>query len=86
MDGTRHTNCRLFKIGQFQNIHTGYAAGMSTAIRVPFIRISPVTLTCPQCGANPGQPCSMLKGDVELVHVARITTAAKMATVRAKNP
>jgi hypothetical protein len=43
---------------------------------IPYIPISPIALSCPECGAEAGQPCNLLKGEVELVHVNRIRVAA----------
>jgi hypothetical protein len=42
-----------------------------------FIPISPMTLVCPNCGVKAGQACTMLRGEVELIHVERIRAAAK---------
>jgi len=41
------------------------------------IAISPITLTCPRCGAGAGQVCELFDGEVELVHVERIKAAAE---------
>ena len=40
------------------------------------IAISPMTLTCPRCGAKAGEVCELFDGEVEVVHVARIEAAA----------
>ena len=41
--------------------------------------ISPLTLTCPFCGAKPRKVCETISGgELEIVHVARIKTAAAM--------
>jgi len=45
---------------------------------IPYIPISPVNLVCPKCGARQGQACDILKSEIEVVHVARIKTAAGM--------
>jgi hypothetical protein len=42
--------------------------------------ISPMTLTCPCCGAKAGQVCGIFHGDLELVHVERMEAAAAMDT------
>ena len=41
---------------------------------------SPVSLTCPYCGAKRGEDCETLRGEVALVHVARIEAAANADT------
>jgi hypothetical protein len=44
-----------------------------------YINISPVTLVCPRCNAEPGEACDVLLNDgLELVHIARIKWAAAM--------
>jgi hypothetical protein len=49
------------------------------------ILIDPSTLVCPRCGAKPKQPCDMLEGKRELVHVERIRAAAKdLAATKAR--
>jgi hypothetical protein len=40
------------------------------------VAISPMSLVCPRCGAQPGQVCELFDGEVELVHVERIKMAA----------
>jgi hypothetical protein len=40
------------------------------------IAVSPMTLTCPRCGAEAGEVCELFDGEVEIVHVARIAAAA----------
>jgi len=40
------------------------------------VTTSPMTLSCPRCGATAGQVCEMLHGEVEVVHVERIMAAA----------
>jgi hypothetical protein len=37
---------------------------------------NPMTLICPRCGAEPGQVCIIFKGQMEIVHVARLEAAA----------
>jgi hypothetical protein len=47
--------------------------------------ISPMTLVCPFCKAEPGDDCkSSSGGNVALVHVARLEAAAKLDR-KAKN-
>jgi|SRR5580658_10301678 hypothetical protein len=48
------------------------------------IAISPITLNCPQCRAQPGQVCDIFDGEVEVVHVERIKWAAAMDVVAKK--
>jgi hypothetical protein len=47
-------------------------------MRPEHIAIGPVSLTCPRCGAEAGQVCDLLDGEVEIVHVERIKAAAAM--------
>ena len=42
------------------------------------IAISPMTLLCPRCSAQPGQACDIFDGEFEMVHVERIKWAAAM--------
>ena len=58
---------------------------MPIASSIPFIPINPVSLICPQCGAQPGKVCDILEGEIELVHVERIKAAAAK-DVAAKRP
>ena len=47
-------------------------------VKLPeYIPISPMTLVCPKCGARVEQACTMLRGEVELLHVERIGAAAQ---------
>jgi uncharacterized protein (UPF0179 family) len=48
------------------------------------IAISPITLNCPRCSAQPGQVCDIFDGEVEVVHVERIEWAAAMDVVAKK--
>jgi uncharacterized protein (UPF0179 family) len=48
------------------------------------IAISPITLNCPRCSAQPGQVCDIFDGEVEVVHVERIKWAAAMDVVAKK--
>jgi hypothetical protein len=41
------------------------------------IAISPMTLTCPRCGADAGQVCELFNGEVELIHVERIKAGSE---------
>ena len=42
------------------------------------LRTSPISLSCPMCGVNPGHACENESGGVlEVVHVARIKAAAE---------
>ncbi len=44
-----------------------------------YINVSPVTLICPRCNAEPGEACDVLLNDgLELVHIERIKWAAAM--------
>jgi len=44
-----------------------------------YVAISPVTLACPRCNAEPGEVCEVPVDDgLELVHVERIRAAAVM--------
>jgi hypothetical protein len=50
-----------------------YAVGVS---ELPdYITVSPVTLLCHRCKAEPGSVCETLKGATELVHIERIKAA-----------
>jgi hypothetical protein len=41
------------------------------------LRISPMTLVCPLCGAKPGYACETASGGtLEIIHVERIKAAA----------
>ena len=40
------------------------------------VAISPMTLVCPRCSAQPGRVCELFDGEVELIHVERIKMAA----------
>jgi hypothetical protein len=42
------------------------------------IRISPMTLTCPRCGATAGKVCHIFRSGLELVHVERIEAAGRL--------
>jgi hypothetical protein len=47
------------------------------------IAISPVTVLCPRCKAEPGKVCEIFDGEVEIVHLERIKAALEMdATAR----
>jgi len=47
--------------------------------RIPILPISPMTLVCPLCDAKPGKNCKTDSGgNLEIVHVARITAAARV--------
>lgn len=51
---------------------------MSTVIeKTPeYVAISPITLLCPKCNAEPGKPCAVfLEKGLEAVHVERIKAA-----------
>jgi hypothetical protein len=39
--------------------------------------VRPESVRCPFCGANPGKDCTTNSGLPSLVHVARITAAAR---------
>lgn len=42
-----------------------------------YIAISPITLVCPRCHAEPGDVCEVVLGEgLEIVHVERIKAAA----------
>ena len=41
-----------------------------------YIEVSPKTLTCPRCKAEPGEACVKLKNMIELIHLERIEAAA----------
>ncbi|MFZ0521421.1 MAG: hypothetical protein WAL95_10380 [Candidatus Acidiferrales bacterium] len=51
-----------------------------TKTKIPeYLPISPVTLVCPLCNAQPNVACETAAGgELELVHVARIKVAAKL--------
>jgi hypothetical protein len=47
--------------------------------RLPdYVAISPISLTCPRCHAEPGAACEVLDEDLEIVHVERIELATEM--------
>jgi hypothetical protein len=39
--------------------------------------ISPISLDCPLCGANPGHDCETTSGGFSAVHIDRIKAAAR---------
>ena len=41
-----------------------------------FLPVSPLSLVCPHCGANPGKDCISDSGAFSVVHIARIQAAA----------
>jgi hypothetical protein len=41
-----------------------------------YFDVSPKTLTCPRCKAEPGEACVKLKNMIELIHLERIEAAA----------
>ena len=43
-----------------------------------FIDVSPKTLICPRCKAEPGEACVKLKNTIELIHLERIEAAAEI--------
>jgi hypothetical protein len=46
------------------------------AILPEHIAISPMTLRCPKCNAEPGEVCEVLLNEgLEIVHIERIATA-----------
>jgi hypothetical protein len=45
-----------------------------TAVKIPYIPISPVTLVCPECGARAGQACRIIRGELG-THLERIVAA-----------
>ena len=61
-----------------QNAHNSrflcHALGMAKHLDIP---ISPMTLVCPKCGAKAGRACTILRGEVDLLHVERISAAGK---------
>ncbi len=40
------------------------------------IAVSPISLVCSRCKAEPGQVCEIRDGEIELVHIERIKAAA----------
>ena len=42
------------------------------------LRVSPVSLVCPHCKAQPGKDCARTTGQVAVVHLERIKAAAAM--------
>jgi hypothetical protein len=50
-----------------------------------YIPISPITLPCPRCYAEPGEECENLAADfLQAVHLARIKAAVKMDAAEKK--
>ncbi len=47
------------------------------AKRPEYIAISPTTLVPPKCSTKAGQACTVLRGEVELLHVERVRAAAQ---------
>jgi hypothetical protein len=43
-----------------------------------YFDVSPKTLTCPRCKAEPGEACVKLKNLIELIHLERIEAAAEI--------
>ena len=37
---------------------------------------NPMTVICPQCGAELGQVCIIFEGQMEIIHIARLEAAA----------
>jgi hypothetical protein len=53
-------------------------ARIRPTVNPPQIRISPMSLVCPLCGAKPDYACETASGGrLEVIHVARIKAAAK---------
>jgi|HubBroStandDraft_2_1064218.scaffolds.fasta_scaffold13280_6 hypothetical protein len=52
--------------------------------RSKHIAISPVTLECPRCGAQPGNVCELFDSKVEVVHIERIAAAKAMGDATKK--
>ncbi len=48
--------------------------------RIPeTIPVSPMSLVCPRCKTKPDIACTVLKDDIEMVHIERIEAAARKA-------
>ena len=43
----------------------------------PVLPISPISLECPHCWAKPGHDCKADSGEFTIIHLARISVAAK---------
>lgn len=46
------------------------------SMTIPYIPVSPMSLVCPKCGVRQGQRCDILRGELEMVHIERIKSAA----------
>ncbi|HEX4423796.1 MAG TPA: hypothetical protein VH079_00250 [Terriglobales bacterium] len=47
--------------------------------KVPeFVAVSPITLACPRCKAEPNKACDMLDDLVALIHLERIEAAISL--------
>lgn len=56
---------------------TCHAAILSTKLPA-HIAISPMTLACPRCKAEPAKDCEVLPNGQQVVHIERIKLAAAM--------
>jgi hypothetical protein len=62
--------------GDGKAVHeTCYAAMLSTKLP-SHIAISPMTLACPRCNAEPAKVCEVLPNGQQVVHLERVRLAA----------
>jgi hypothetical protein len=80
----------MYKIEQTAHSSYGKVQRMAKKEKedVPeYIPISPTTLVCPECHAQPGKACGISCGNQhEFVHVARIQEAGKLNRMNNARP